>query len=181
MTTKRISMPQAYPRKIIVRPGATRMASKALIFLTGFLFVTTLCSILYLNQASQVDALRQEIRAKQAECAELRRQNALQRERIARLGRLATLEKWEKQLGFVEIGTPQYVVFNCLLPTASSDQEDQIGPRARETTIKIKQTSNRMNALQRQGKVDKLSLWIRGLLSQFEDWLSRDSVTAGGR
>ena len=180
MIPKRTAAPGTRLRGIMLRRSASRIGSRTVAYLASFLFVTTLCSILYLNQASHVDALRQEIRAKQAQCAELRRRNALRREGVARLGCLATMDQWAKKLGLVELGPPLYIPFDYVPPTAvavSADGEEVMEP-TRRTDTQSERGVDAVTVSEGAQEPGGLRRWIRRLMWQFEAWLNKGS--AGG-
>ena len=179
MTTKRTTTPEIRDR----RPES-RVGSRTLAYLAGFLFVTTLCSILYLNQASQADALHQEILTRQAECAVLRRENALIREVIARSGSLDSIDKWAEELGFVRIDSPVYVDFTYAPPSnedASSEEGIKADRSAQITDAGDTGDTRQVDVTDPQSKSTDLGEFLQKLVRQFELWLNRGSDRTGGR
>ena len=179
MSIKRTTRPRASVRRPVGRPGASRIGSRTVAYLAGFLFVTTLCSILYLNQASKADALLQEIRTKELESSVLRRENALSREAMARLGNLASMNEWVRKLNLVPMDSPIYVRLSY-----SPSPLDATSTDAAQGTGEVSQGGTGLgepSAIDgdspgpEAGPVD-LRGWLQSLLRQFEAWLHEDSI-----
>ena len=178
MSIKRTTRPRVSVRRTVGRPGASRIGSRTVVYLAGFLFVTTLCSILYLNQASKADALLQGIRTKESESSVLRRENALSRERMARLGNLASMNEWARKLDLVQMGAPVYLPLSYSpspLAAPPTDAARGVGEVSQRGTGLLEPSATDGDSPGADASPLDLRSWLQSLLRQFEAWLDKES------